>query len=203
MKKIFSIAVISLLSLFSAHEASAVDIKGLLSNLAASDSPTIDKMAGSWVYASPAVSFKSDNLVKKAGGAAASTAVESKIEPFFKKAGLESMTVEIGADSTIVMKVKKVTLSGTMTPLEKDKSGANYAIKFKAAGKLPLGTINSFVTTSGTNTLSLTFDVSKLIAIVEKVASVSGSSAAKGVMSALKGYDGVTAGFKLSRNGAK
>ena len=58
----------------------------LLSGLAnkfgvGSSSLTIEKMTGTWKYSGPAVSFKSDNLLLKAGGAAAATQVESNLEP--------------------------------------------------------------------------------------------------------------------------
>ena len=53
-----------------------------------SSSLTIEKLVGTWKYSGPAVSFKSDNLLLKAGGAAAATQVESKLEPYYRTAGL-------------------------------------------------------------------------------------------------------------------
>lgn len=54
----------------------------------------IDQLTGRWSYSGPAVNFKSDNFLLKAGGAAAATSVEKKLEPYYKTAGLTNLVVD-------------------------------------------------------------------------------------------------------------
>ena len=49
------------------------------------------------------------------------------------------------------------------------------------------------------NKLQLTFDVSKLMKIVNAVASISGSSTIQGLNKLLQSYDGLEAGFELKK----
>lgn len=178
--------------------SSTSGIGDLLGNLFGSSKISVESMAGDWRYKSPAVSFKSDNLLKKAGGAAASAAVESKLAPYYKKAGFQNMSLTIGTDSTFTMKVGRVTLKGAISAAP-EGSEANFIFNFKVAGKLPIGKMDTYVSMSGQNSMSVMFDVSKLVTIIEAVGNVSGSSTVKGVTSVLKGYDGICAGFKLSK----
>ncbi|MDE6460855.1 MAG: DUF4923 family protein, partial [Paramuribaculum sp.] len=60
--------------------------------------------------------------------------------------------------------------------------------------------INAYYKTVVYNNLSSTFDVSKLVSIVEKAGSITGSSTISGITKVLQGYDGVCAGFKLSKS---
>lgn len=199
MKKILLLALIAVCAVQCAV-AQSFDLKGMLGNLVSSDKVSVEKMTGSWCYNAPAVSFKSGNLLKKAGGAAASAAVEKKLAPYFKKAGIENMTLTVDSDSTFTMKVSKATLKGTILPVTDEKSEANFIFNFKAAGKIPLGKMDTYVTTSGSNTMSVMFDVTKLVTIIEKAGTLTGNSTVKGISSVLKGYDGICAGFKLTRD---
>ena len=76
---------------------------------------TVEKMVGTWKYVNPAVSFKSDNFLLKAGGAAAAQQVEAKLAPYYKTAGLTSLVMTINADSTFTFKARMMTLGGTIT----------------------------------------------------------------------------------------
>ncbi len=49
------------------------------------------------------------------------------------------------------------------------------------------------------NRMELTFDVTKLMTLVEKAGSLSGNSTIKGLTAILQQYDGMTAGFELQR----
>lgn len=156
---------------------------------------SIDQLAGTWSYVKPAVAFKSDNFLLKAGGAAAATTVENKIEPYYKKIGLTSLQLVINTDSTFTFTAKRAKLSGTITY---DASSGNYEFSFKAFNKIPVGAMTAYIQLTGSK-MELTFDVSKLMKIMETVSSISGSSALKGASSMLNKYDGMTAGFELNR----
>ncbi|MCM1518622.1 MAG: DUF4923 family protein [Pseudoflavonifractor sp.] len=163
-----------------------------LGNLLGSGKIGVADLVGSWQYTSPAVTFKSDNLLKKAGGAAASAVVEEKLKEYYKKAGLDGMTLTVEADSTFTMKMKRVTVSGT---IEKNADG-NFQFNFKIGKKIPIGNMTAYISKAG-DTVDITFDVSKLITLVDKIAAVSGNSTLSGISKLLNSYDGLCAGFTL------
>lgn len=156
---------------------------------------TIDKLVGTWTYSSPAVSFQSDNLLLKAGGAAASTQVESKLEPYYRTAGLTSLVLTIAEDSTFTFKARLMTLTGTLT---KNEQSGNFVFNFQALKKINVGSMEAFIVMNG-NTMELTFDVSKLLTLIEKAGSITGNSTLKSVSTLLNQYDGMRAGFELKR----
>lgn len=160
------------------------------------DKADISKLAGEWAYNGPAVTFKSDNFLLKAGGAAASTTVEKKLEPYYKKAGLDKLVVTIGEDSTFVFKTGRIKLQGT---IERQADSGNYVFHFSAIKGLNLVSMTAYIKLTGSSRMSLTFDVSKLIKIIEMAGSVTGNSTIKGVSGILNQYDGLTAGFDLKR----
>ncbi|MDE7452061.1 MAG: DUF4923 family protein [Paramuribaculum sp.] len=198
MKKLLAFIVIALGCIGSAS-AQSFNLKDMLGGLISSDKITVKSMVGTWNYSAPAVTFKSSNLLKKAGGAAASSAVESKLSPYYQKAGLTKVVLTVAEDSTFTMSMGKTTLKGTITTLSGSDSQANFVFNFKVGGKLPIGKMNTYVTKVGSNNLSVTFDVSKLVSIVEKAGSITGSSTISGITKVLQGYDGVCAGFKLTK----
>lgn len=205
------------------HQASAQSIKDILSSLSSSKSgndstsasgssrlgdilsavgKTVSadveykSLVGSWDYTGAAVGFQSDNLLQKAGGAAAATALEKQITPYYQKAGLTSAKIVFNEDSTFTMTIKKAKLSGSIV---KGTAKNSYVFSFKALGKVSLGKINGYVVSEGVKTISLTFDASKLITLVDKVASISGNASIKTLSTLLNSYDGCTLGFKMKQ----
>lgn len=174
-------------------------LAGLAGALLSSDKISIESLHGSWAYKSPAVTFKSDNLLKKAGGAAVSEPIEGKLASYYSKLGFTRMTLVVNEDNTFEMKIKKITLKGTITEVTDKNSQANFVFSFKAAGKVSLGKLDTYVRKSALGTLSIMFDVSKLISLVEKVSTLTNLSSAKTLSSALSSYDGMCAGFEMSK----
>ena len=156
---------------------------------------TIDDLAGSWAYTGPAVTFKSENLLMKAGGAAASATIEKKIANYYKIAGLDNLKLTINADSTFTMQGRRIKLNGVISY---NAETSNYMFQFKALGKINMGKMNAYITLNGNN-MQLTFDVTKLLSIVEKVGSITKNSTISGLTKVLNQYDGMTAGFKLKK----
>ncbi|MCH5318771.1 MAG: DUF4923 family protein [Paramuribaculum sp.] len=183
----------------SGDNSTVSTVTGILGNLLSSDKVSVADMAGTWNYSSPAVSFKSENLLMKAGGSAAASTIESKLAPYYKTAGIESMVLTVNSDSTFTMKVKAITLKGTISAVTDKESQANFVFNFQALGKISVGKMDTYVTMTGKNSMNLLFDVSKLVDILSKVATLSGNSTIKGVTSLLNNYDGICAGFKLSK----
>lgn len=164
----------------------------VISGLTATSNFELKDLTGTWEYESPAVTFQSDNALQKVGGAAAATAIEEKIAPYYEKAGVTALVLTVKEDQSFTMALKRGTLTGTIS---KDNEG-NLEFNFSAFGKIKLGKISAYATKSG-KTLNLTFDVSKLISIVKTVASVANISSLNTVSSLLSSYDGIYAGFKL------
>lgn len=224
MKKRLFFVIMALAALFPAMQAQSLDLRSilngisgaadttatatsggtgsklgnLLGNILSSSKVSVKQLTGKWSYSAPAVSFKSDNLLQKAGGIAAATALEGKLEPYYRRAGLTAMTLTVEADSTFTMKVGKVSLKGNLEPAA-EGSAANFVMHFGMGGKLNVASMDAYIEMSGSNQMSLMFDVSKLTTLVDMCASLTGSATAKGLSSLLKSYDGVCAGFKMKK----
>ena len=67
-------------------------------------------------------------------------------------------------------------------------------------GKISTGKLNAYISKTATGQIKITFDISRLIDLVETIASVTGNSSAKSISSLLTSYDGLTAGFVLKKN---
>ena len=170
-------------------------IENIVGSVLGNQNVELKDIVGTWNYDGPAVSFKSDNLLKKAGGAAAATAVESKILPVYQRSGLTSLKLTVTNDSTFTMTVKKIKSEGKISKSE----DGHYIFHFKALGKVNIGSMNAYITKTSTNHITLTFDASKLITIVEKIAKYSNNTTIKTASALLNSYDGVTIGFKLKK----
>lgn len=155
----------------------------------------IEQLAGTWSYTGPAVSFKSDNLLLKAGGAAAAATVEKKLEPYYKTAGLTNLVITINNDSTFTFKGRRATLSGT---IDRNDEAGTYQFHFKAFKKINIGSMEAFVKLTGNN-MELTFDVTRLMTLMQRISALSSSTTLKGASALLEQYDGMTAGFDLKR----
>ncbi|MCH5221747.1 MAG: DUF4923 family protein [Muribaculaceae bacterium] len=169
-------------------------IGGFVNNTIANNKFTIDDLVGSWEYTSPAVSFQSDNALKKIGGAGAATALENKLEPYYKQLGFTKTSLVVEKDHSFVLKMGVLTLKGVV---EKDASGM-LEFSFSAFGKVSLGKVKANATKAG-STLNLTFDATKMIQLLTKVSSVLNNSTLNTLASLLNSYDGVYMGFKLKK----
>jgi len=167
---------------------------GFVQNVTANNKFTVDDLVGTWEYSSPAVTFQSDDALKKIGGAGAAGVVESKLEPYYDKFGLNQVVLTVETDHTFTMKVRFASLQGT---IEKDDEGM-LEFTFSAFGKVKLGTVKACATKS-MNMLNITFDAQRLISILDKVASVAKVSSLSTLSQLLASYDGIYMGFKLKQ----
>lgn len=168
---------------------------GVISGLISTDDVNPANMVGTWNYSSPAVSFKSENFLQQAGGAAAAGVVEGKLAPYYEKLKLNKMVLTVNEDLSFTMQSGLLRASGT---IEKAESG-DIIFHFQALKSITIGSMTAYVTMTGNNSMSLMFDVSKLMTIVKAVSSVSGSTTIKTMTSLLDSYDGICAGFKLTK----
>lgn len=160
------------------------------SNFEASD------LVGTWNYVSPAVSFKGDDALANIGGAAAATALENKLEPYYQKLGIQNSQLTVNEDLTFTWKVGAVTLNGN---IEKS-ADSDLVFHFSALGKVSLGSVSCMATKSG-STINLTFDASKLLDIAQKISSLSSNSSLQSISNLLSNYQDLYLGAKLNKAG--
>jgi hypothetical protein len=157
-------------------------------------------IAGIYAYKEPAVTFQSENLLQKAGGAAIASTIVSKLSPYYKKAGIDNLVVTLNSDKTCTFALKKMTLKGTYQRDSSQESSNYFIFTFQSTLGFNIGTITADVqqTTSG---ISITFDATKLLSIMNSMASLTGQSTLKTAASFLNSYDGLNCGFALTKTG--
>lgn len=154
---------------------------------------TLADLVGEYQATGPAVTFKSENLLQKAGGIAGAASIESKLQPYYEKYGLTGMTLTIDESANYTMQIKSLKLSGTIT---KNESEGTFEFNFKVAG-INLGKFKAYIEKSG-STLKLMFDATKLKSFISTVTKLTGNSIASTVSSVLESYDGACIGFKMT-----
>lgn len=156
----------------------------------------VSDLAGVWTSTGSAVSFQSEDFLSKAGGTAAASTIENKINPYFKKYGLTGAIFTIQTDGAFTLQLKKTTLKGTITK----SSDSNFVITFQAFGKSNLGNITTYIQKTSSS-MDIMFDASKLQSLMTSIASITKMSVAQTVSQMLNSYDGICIGFKLSKTG--
>lgn len=159
---------------------------------AISGTPETIDMSGTWNYKGSAVEFESENLLMQAGGAAAATMAENKLNEQLSKVGIRDgkMNFTFNADSTFTSTVGRKTLRGTYSY---DASTKQVDLKF-----LKLLNLHAKVNCS-TNSMELLFNSDKLLKLLAFIGSKSNSTALKTVSSLADNYDGMMLGFELSK----
>lgn len=180
----------------SSSDNGSSDILGavgsFINNVTLNKNFTVDDLVGRWEYTAPAVTFESDNALKKIGGAGAATAVEGKLEPYYRRLGMTKTVLTVDKDHSFSLKMGLMLLKGT---IEKEEDGT-IMFKFSAFGKVSLGSVQANITKSG-DTINLTFEATKMVKIITTVASKVNSASVKTLAELLGSYDGIYIGFKL------
>lgn len=152
---------------------------------------TKDKIIGTWIYEEPAVVFKSDNMLKKAGGKVVSSLIEKKLQASLEKYGFKKGIVSIAFDKNgnFVQKIQGKSLKGTYTI-----DGKNIVLKY--AGK-----VSQFVGTTQIDggRLLIVMDASKLLKYVNALGQYANNSKLKAATSLLGSMDGMECGLMLKK----
>lgn len=204
MKKIIMMAV-AIAALLMPASAGAFNLKdllgkagsaaeGLVDGLLTQTDITVEQMAGTWTASGSAVSFQSENALKKAGGSAITKTIEDKIDPYYNKYGLTGSTLTISSDGSFEWKVKGVTLKGKVSK----RSDGNFDFTFTPFGNIKLGSVKTYVEKPASG-LDIMFDAKKLKNILSAVAGFTGNSLASTASSLLDSYDGLCIGFHFSK----
>lgn len=178
----------------SSGSSTSSTLGNLIEGIFSSSNLTVADLTGNWTTKGPAVCFQGDSFLKKAGGVAAASALETKLQPYYTKYGLTGASLVINKDATFTLTIKKLKLSGTIT---EGKEKGVFVFNFKVVNKVNIGKVNTYVQKTS-KSMDVMFDATKLISIVNAVAKVSGISAAKTLSSLLNSYDGLCVGFACS-----
>ena len=131
MKKVTKRVLVAILTIIGINTTNAQslsdlfsgDLGGTLGNIIegvfTSSNIDIADLEGEWTITGPAVSFKSDDFLKNAGGLAAASMIETKIEPYYTKYGLTGAKLVIDTEGNYSLQIKnKYNISGTITRSE-------------------------------------------------------------------------------------
>lgn len=152
---------------------------------------TIDDLVGEWTYTEPAVVFMSENLLKKAGGKLASSAIEKTIETQLNKVGITkgAMKMTFTRNGRFTQTIGGRRLRGTFTI-----KGKEVVLKYAGEIKQLVGT-----TQVDGNDLLIVMDASKMLTYLKAIGSISGNASLKTVTSLLGSMDGMLCGLRLNR----
>lgn len=173
-------------------------VSGVVEGLLTQTDISVEQMAGTWTATGSAVCFQSENFLQKAGGSAAAATIESKLDPYYKQYGLTGSVLTIQANGSFALKVKGVSLKGTITK----RDDGNFDFTFTPFGNFKLGTIKTYVE-KPLNGLNVMFDASKLKSLLSTVASFTGNSLATTAANVLDSYEGLCVGFAFSGTGSQ
>lgn len=152
---------------------------------------TIDDLVGEWAYTEPAVVFMSENLLKKAGGKLASSAIEKTIETQLNKVGITkgAMKMTFARNGRFTQTIAGRRLRGTFTI-----KGKEVVLKYAGEIKQLVGT-----TQVDGNDLLIVMDASKMLTYLKAIGSISGNASLKTATSLLGSMDGMLCGLRLNR----
>lgn len=172
-------------------------IGNLIEGVFSSSNISVADMAGEWTVDGSAVSFQSENFLKKAGGAAAASAIEAKLDPYYKQYGLTGGVFTIQTDGSFKLKLKKMTLNGT---IEETKQKGVFNFTFTALGGIRIGIMTTYVQKTS-NSMDIMFDATKLESLLSIAAQFTGSKLATTAVNILKSYEGICVGFGCTKTG--
>ena len=179
-------------------------VTSLLENVIGSAVSNLDlPITGTWKYSAPAVQFKSDNLLAKAGGAAVTSKLETALSPLFDKIGMNSsFSYTFNSDSTFTQTVKigssVKTLKGTYSL---DKANNVITFQYAVLDKVGMGKLNAIYANTGSSFVLL-YDATDLLNFFKKilttVTSLSGKTSLAAVTAMIDKYEGVLLGYKMA-----
>ncbi len=172
-------------------------ITNILEGVFSSSNLKVEDLAGQWTSNGPAVTFQSENFLKKAGGIAAAGAVESKLAPYYNKYGLNGAKIEIQKDGTFTMTIKAIKLGGTITATSEK---GIFEFHFTVLGRVPIGTFKTYVQKTS-RTMDIMFDATKFKSLISTIAKYTGNTMAKTAASILDSYEGMCVGFRTEKTG--
>jgi hypothetical protein len=183
-------------SLFGSSTTTST-ITNLIEGVFSKSDLEVSDLAGQWTIDGSAVSFQSDNLLQKAGGLAAASAIEAKIDPYMEQYGLVGAVMVIQTDGSYEIQMSKGSIKGTI--VKSSSSTSNFTFNITVLGK-SISSVPAYVQKSSSS-LDLMFDSNKLKSILSTVGKLVNSSLASSALSILNSYEGLYVGFGMHKTG--
>ena len=177
----------------SQDDALTSGLSSLLSSVLGNSTLSANDVQGTWRYKGVDCVFETENVLMKAGGEAAATKVETKINDALKKFGVnsEALAFTFNADNSFSITVKGRTVSGTYAlDLENKKITLSYLNG--------VGTITPQIVKNGNN-MSLLYDADKFFKFLTNISAVSNNATVASLNALLKSYDGLLIGMELQK----
>lgn len=149
-------------------------------------------MVGSWDYNGSAIEFKSDELLKKAGGRIAASRMEKELNEQLQKLGVTPGMVKFtfNEDNTFTAVLGKNKLSGTYSyNTETKRLNLVFAKVF---------TMDAAINLTGKN-MKLLFDADKLLLLVTFLSGNSNNTTLQKIGTLAQQYDGMQVGLEMRK----
>lgn len=191
-----SILLLVLLSSVFCTSVMAQDWKSLLGDVAKNvigdKLTTSQSLIGTWNYTGPDCSFKSEQLLAKAGGEVVAVKVEEELSKVFDKLGLHACSYTFNSDSTYSFTLKKRTIYGTYSFNQETKT-------ITMTSRLGI-TQTAQVAVTGSS-MSLLFNADKLMAVLTTLTRMASKVSSMGatINGLIDNYDGLLLGFSLKK----
>lgn len=170
-------------------------VSGIIGQVTAQNNVPPQRLVGRWKYKEPAVEFASQNALTNVGGAAGAPIISRKLDPYYKKFGVNKMQLFVDQDQNFKIKFGKVTLEGVIDQLE----DGTQVFSFQVFKSIPIGQV--FARTRMVNgRLQLTFDVAAVINVLRMANEMVKMQMLQNLVSLLDMYDGVYIGVTMQRN---
>lgn len=149
-------------------------------------------MVGTWTFTGSALEFESDNLLQKAGGSVAASAMEKKLDGFLEKVGIQpgEMSFTFNADSTFQTYIRGKELNGTYSY---ESSSQKVSLMFSKLLNIKT-TVNCI-----SGQMELLFPSDKILDLITFLTSKSNNSTLQSIHSLTDSYDGMMLGFSLKK----
>ncbi|MDE7108602.1 MAG: DUF4923 family protein [Muribaculaceae bacterium] len=182
----------------SSSSSTTSTIGNLLEGIFTKTDITLKDIVGEYKSAGPAVTFKSENWLQKAGGVAGAAALETKLQPYYEQYGLTGMPLTIDQDGNFTLSIKGVRLSGVVT---QGTEKGTFIFNIMVGKTLKLGKFTAYIQKSGKN-IELMFDATKLKQLISTVAKFTGGKLVGALGSLLDSYEGACIGFQMNYTGS-
>lgn len=205
MKKLYVLAMAALLTVVTSCDFGSMNgqtsalggvlnggtVANVLTSVLGFDKVTKAQLIGTWQYTSPGCAFTSKDLLAKAGGEVVATQIKQKLLSPYQTIGITAgnTSATFTEDGKFSITLSGKTINGTYTY---DEAEDRLVMK----GLILSMTCYTKRSISG---ISLLFEASKLLNILQVASALSGNNTMQTIGDLSKKYDGVRIGFDMKR----
>lgn len=178
----------------AAGGAAGTDIASVLGDIISTIAGNVltnkNALLGTWTYTQPCVQFESESLLAKAGGSVIASKAEATLDTYYQKLGIRPGACQFvfSNDGTVQYNIGGKARAGKYVF---DGNTKTVTITTQTGQS-----IKAYVSIAG-NAMGLTFDASKLLALINTAASQ--SSSLSNISAIASNYTGMKLGFQFSR----